>query len=177
LGVFCISHIHTFQHREDFAKVCFETLLQYSLLDQSEPLSNGNGGFDTPARILTNGVAETNGKDAKMTNKLAVTSLLHRFQEVLCNYIQDEKLHSPVPLPAHRVSEMSFVLKAVATLISSLKRGQGEVDQRTWAQVISLYPHLVQATATSAQPVAVSLQQALQQYKDLLQPPAKIQTN
>jgi len=163
--------------REDFAKVCFETLLQYSLLDQSEPLSNGNGGFDTPARILTNGVAETNGKDAKMTNKLAVTSLLHRFQEVLCNYIQDEKLHSPVPLPAHRVSEMSFVLKAVATLISSLKRGQGEVDQRTWAQVISLYPHLVQATATSAQPVAVSLQQALQQYKDLLQPPAKIQTN
>merc|ERR1712156_845591 len=29
--------------REDFAKVCFETLLQYSLLDQSDPvLTNGN---------------------------------------------------------------------------------------------------------------------------------------
>ena len=168
--------IYEMHFREDFAKVCFETLLQYSLLDQSEPLANGNGGFDTPTKILTNGV-ETNGKDAKMTNKLAVTSLLHRFQEVLCNYISDEKLHSPVPLPAHRVSEMSFVLKAVATLISSLKRGQGEVDQRTWAQVISLYPHLVQATVTAAQPVAVSLQQALHQYKDLLQPPAKILNN
>ena len=81
---------------------------------------------------------------------------------MLCNYIQDEKLHTPVPLPAHRVSEMSFVVKAVATFISYLKREQGEVDQRNWAQVISLYPHSVQATTTSAQPVAVSLQQALQ---------------
>jgi len=153
--------------REDFAKVCFETLLQYSLLDQSDPLANGNGG-----EILSNGV--DGGKDAKMTNKLAVTSLLHRFQEVLCNYIADEKLHNPVPLPAHRVSEMSFVLKAVATLISSLKRGQGEVDKMTWSLVISLYPHLVQATTTTAQPVAVSLQQALHQYKDLLQPPSTI---
>ena len=66
---------------------------------------------------------------------------------MLCNYIQDEKLHTHVPLPAHRVSEMSFVVK----------REQGKVDQRTWAQVISLYPHSVQATTTSAKPVAVSL--------------------
>ena len=48
-------------------------------LHQSEPLANGNGGFGTPAKILTNGV-DTNGKDAKMTNKLAVTSLLHSAQ-------------------------------------------------------------------------------------------------
>jgi len=157
--------------REDFAKVCFETLLQYSLLDQGDGIANGNGLSDG---VLSNGVEDANigVKDVKMTNKLAVTSLLHRFQEVLCNYIADEKLHNPVPLPAHRVSEMSFVLKAVATLISSLKRGQGEVDKRTWAQVISLYPHLVQATTTTAQPVANSLQQALHQYKDLLQPPS-----
>jgi len=111
-----------------------------------------------------------------MTNKLAVTSLLHRFKEVLTNYINDEALHSPVPLPAHRMSEMSFVLKAVATLISSLKRGTGDVDRRTWSQVISLYPHLVAATVTRAQPVAVSLQQALIQYQDLLQPPV-VSTN
>ena len=71
---------------------------------------------------------------------------------------------------------MSFVLKAVATLISSLKRGQGDVDHRTWDQVIALYPHLVKATSTSAQPVASSLQQALHQYKDLLQAPAVVKT-
>ena len=27
-----------------------------------------------------------------------------------CKYIQDEKFHTPVPLPAHRVAELSFVL-------------------------------------------------------------------
>jgi hypothetical protein len=140
--------------REDFAKTCFETLLQYSLLDQSEPgPTNGN------VELVTNGVANLELDDAKITNKLAVTSLLHRFKEVLTTYISDEALHGPVPLPSHRVSEMSFVLKALATLIASLKRGKAGVDRRTWGLVIGLYPELVRATATSAQPVASSLQQ------------------
>ena len=56
------SSTENINQNQDIAKVCFETLLQYSLLDQSEPLANGNGGYDTPARILTNGVVETNGK-------------------------------------------------------------------------------------------------------------------
>jgi hypothetical protein len=143
-------------------------LLQYSLLDEKtdveKPLSNSQ--MTLP---ISNGT-----EPAKMTNKLAVTSLLHRFKEVVTTYIADEALHCPVPLPAHRVSEMSFVLKAVATLISSLKRGTGEVDRRTWGQVIDLYPHLVAAAVTRAQPVAVSLQQALSQYQDLLQPPPPV---
>ena len=41
-----------------------------------------------------------------------------RFKEVVTRYIADEALQGAVPLPSHRVSEMSFVLKAVATLIS-----------------------------------------------------------
>ena len=44
---------------------------------------------------------------------------------MFCNYIQDEKVHTHVPLAALRVPEMSFVLKAVATFISSVKREQG----------------------------------------------------
>jgi hypothetical protein len=140
--------------REDFAKTCFETLLQYSLLDQAEPgVTNGN------VELVTNGVESLGLEDAKITNKLAVTSLLHRFKEVLTTYIADEALHGPVPLPSHRVSELSFVLKALATLIASLKRGSAGVDRRTWGLVIGLYPELVRATATSAQPVASSLQQ------------------
>jgi len=144
--------------REDFAKVCFETLLQYSLLDsEGESLSAAS----LPA-----------GEQAKgLTNKLAVTSLLHRFKEVVTTFISDEELHCPIPLPARRAQEMSFVLKAIATLISSLKRGTGQVDKRTWDQVIELYPHLVSATRTRAEQVAESLQQALNQYQDLLQPP------
>merc|ERR1719507_712248 len=154
--------------REDFAKICFETLLQYSLLDQSDPLlTNGN------IEHVTNGVAHlAMDKDAKITNKLAVTSLLHRFKEVVTSYIADEELHGSVPLPSHRVSEMSFVLKALATLISSLKRSSAGVDKRTWGLVIGLYPDLVRATVTNAEAVATSLQQALQQYTELLQPPA-----
>jgi len=158
--------------REDFAKICFETLLQYSLLDQSDPdpllLTNGN------IEHVTNGVGHlAMDKDAKITNKLAVTSLLHRFKEVVTSYIADEELHGSIPLPSHRVSEMSFVLKALATLISSLKRSSSSgVDKRTWGLVIGLYPDLVRATVTNAEAVATSLQQALQQYTELLQPPA-----
>ena len=157
--------------REDFAKICFETLLQYSLLDNKEhSLMNGNRELDQTARLLSE--VSLSSEDSQVTNKLAVTSLLHRFQEVLCKYIADEKLSAPVPLPAHRVAEMCFVLKALATLISSLSRGQGEVDSRTWGLVIGLYPHLVEATATQAAGVSSNLKQALHQYKDLLQAPS-----
>jgi len=46
--------------REDFAKNCFETLLEFSLLD-------------------TEAAAE---HDSTITNRLAITSLLQRFKEV-----------------------------------------------------------------------------------------------
>ena len=85
----------------------------------------------------------------------------------MTTYISDEALHGPVPLPSHRVSEMSFVLKALATLISSLKRGAGAVDPRTWGLVIGLYPDLVRATVTTAPAVAASLQQVTQRKREL----------
>lgn len=60
---------------------------------------------------------------------------------------------------------MLFVLKAVATLISSLKRAEfGEVDKRTWTLLISLLPYLVAATTMTAPSVASSLLQALHQF-------------
>ena len=99
------------------------------------------------------------------------------FQAVLCSYIQDEQLSAPVPLPSHRVAELSFVLKALTTLISSLKRGGGgggEVDSRTWAQVIGLYPHLVTATSIRTASVTSRLQEALHQYQGLLRPPTPV---
>ena len=40
--------------REDFAKICFETLLQYSLLDNKEHgLMNGNRDLDQTAKLLS----------------------------------------------------------------------------------------------------------------------------
>ena len=91
-------------------------------------------------------------------------TVLCRFQEVLvrfiagtgekqCNVMQcnvmsisDEALHGGVPLPAHRTQEISFVLKAVATLISSLKRGHTEVDNLTWTQVTTVLLYLLRCT-------------------------------
>ena len=116
--------------RENFAKICIETLLQYSLLEkngsQETQIMNGNGNVEEDeeqAREVMSGLSLTE-EDCKLTNKLAVTSLLHRFKDVLIKYIADEKLSSPVPLASHRVAELSFVLKSLTTLISSLKRGQ-----------------------------------------------------
>ena len=46
--------------REDFAKNCFETLLEFSLLD-----------------------TDASEQDSTITNRLAITSLLQRFKEVI----------------------------------------------------------------------------------------------
>lgn len=67
--------------REEFAKICFETLLQFSLI---------NG--DDEALVIGD---EKEG----VAGKLAVTALLHRFQEVLKKYIDDEKHSGKCPLP------------------------------------------------------------------------------
>lgn len=83
--------------REQFAKVCFETLLQFSLVDgisstsssppPPESLKKDNGGNDSTA-------------DAELiTGKLAVTALLHRFQEVVEKFCHDQNLTGKCPLP------------------------------------------------------------------------------
>lgn len=70
--------------REEFAKTCFETLLQFSLLDDH---SNNNH---------TN-VSTSDG--CGVAGRLAVTALLHRFQEVLKKFNDDERQSGKCPLP------------------------------------------------------------------------------
>ncbi|KAJ8683120.1 hypothetical protein QAD02_018912 [Eretmocerus hayati] len=151
--------------REEFAKTCFETLLQFSLLDG---LNNEieNSAIDRATERDGGGVA----------GRLAVTALLHRFQEVLKRYIEDERRSGKCPLPRYRLSEISFVLKAVATLVVSLKKAPpNKVERSVWEQLISLYPCLVDCTvATASSQVSRSLREALMQYHDLLKPPLNI---
>lgn len=71
--------------REEFAKTCFETLLQFSLLDG---LSNE---FENEKFL--------DRDQGGIAGRLAVTALLHRFQEVLKTYIEDEKRAGKCPLP------------------------------------------------------------------------------
>lgn len=69
--------------REIFAKTCFETLLQFSLLDGS---CNNNRNIPVSA----------GGKE--FAGRLAVTALLHRFQEVLKRFSDDERQSGKCPL-------------------------------------------------------------------------------
>lgn len=94
--------------REEFAKTCFETLLQFSLLE------------DNVSKEMT-GIQLTNSEGG-VAGQLAITALLHRFEEVLKKFNDDERQSGKCPLPRYRLSEISFVLKAVATLIISMKK-------------------------------------------------------
>lgn len=94
--------------REEFAKTCFETLLQFSLLDD-------NANKDGTSIQLTN-------SEGGVAGQLAITALLHRFEEVLKKFNDDERQSGKCPLPRYRLSEISFVLKAVATLVISMKK-------------------------------------------------------
>jgi hypothetical protein len=156
--------------REQFAKVCFETLLQFSLVEgissPSETTSvvpgNSISGDDTTA-------ADT----VLITGKLAVTALLHRFQEVVEKFCHDQNLTGKCPLPRYRMSEISFVLKAIATLIVSLKKTPDKVNNAVWDQLVRLYPCLVRCVpytqqCCSSPQVTDSLTEALLQYGDLL---------
>ena len=70
-----------FPLREEFAKSCFETLLQFSFV-------NGTPDMDRQAD-------QSDGKVAE----LALDVLLSRCSDVLVNYVEDEKLSGKCPLP------------------------------------------------------------------------------
>ncbi|CAC5389140.1 Protein MON2 homolog [Mytilus coruscus] len=132
--------------REEFAKTCFETLLQFSFISKSQ------------------------SEEGSIT-KVAVLSLLQRCQDVVKKYVEDERLSGKCPLPRPRLAEMASVLKAITTLISSLKKAPaGNVERGVWNQVIQLYPSLVDCTTSPSPSVCKALKDVLHEYKDLLQP-------
>ncbi|XP_032500997.1 protein MON2 homolog isoform X4 [Phocoena sinus] len=135
--------------REEFSKMCFETLLQFSF---SNKVTTPQEGY---------------------ISRMALSVLLKRSQDVLHRYIEDERLSGKCPLPRQQVTEIIFVLKAVSTLIDSLKKTQPEnVDGNIWAQVIALYPTLVECITCSSSEVCSALKEALVPFKDFMQPPA-----
>ncbi|KAJ8401396.1 hypothetical protein AAFF_G00386270 [Aldrovandia affinis] len=147
--------------REEFSKVCFETLLQFSFSNKASTPQEG------------------------YISRMALSVLLKRSQDVLRRYVEDERLSGRCPLPSgqrmkldchllrQQVTEIIFVLKAISTLMDSLKKTQPEnVDGNTWAQVIALYPTLVECITCSSSEVSLALKEALGPFKDFMQPPA-----
>lgn len=70
--------------REEFSKICFETLLKYSFINESSS-SNDNA-------VIT---------------RLALSSMLSRCKEILQKYAHDERLHGKCPLPRYGKSSLS----------------------------------------------------------------------
>ena len=95
----------------DFSKICFETLLDFSLLR--------NEACPTAAEAS----AEDALLESSLTNKLAITSLLQRFKEVLVDAIDGEKLNRNIPLQRQKTAEIVFVLRAIPTVISMKRQG------------------------------------------------------
>ncbi|XP_063370148.1 protein MON2 homolog [Cydia amplana] len=136
------------REREEFARACFETLLQFSMLED----------------VALSGVEDEQ-------DPLAIAALLDRFQEVISKYTRDED--NCEPLPRHQLSEISFVLKAVATLAESMQQApRNKVDPAAWQKLIGLYPSLVSlACGGRAAAARGALREALLQFGALLAKP------
>ncbi|KAJ2939439.1 hypothetical protein O0L34_g10871 [Tuta absoluta] len=144
-----IQNEQELREREEFARTCFETLLQFSMLEDIDSLT---------------GVEND-------TDPLAIAALLDRFQEVISRCTGDGD--NAEPLARHQLSEISFVLKAIATLTESMKKAPpGKVDATAWQKLIGLYPWLVRLAARAHTAGAgAALREALLQYCALLAAP------
>jgi len=86
--------------REEFVRACFSSLLEFVLRG--------------PASVAE--LVETvEGK------RVAVLALLERFQAILVAYKEYVGHNSHIPIARHRLAEMTFVLRAIASLIENLK--------------------------------------------------------
>lgn len=71
--------------RESFAKICFETLLQFSLVNEMKNSENNN-------------VLSIKSNNDCVAGRLAITALLHRFEEILKKFNDDERGSGKCPL-------------------------------------------------------------------------------
>lgn len=144
-----IQNEQELKEREEFARTCFETLLQFSMLEDVDSLTGVEDDADP----------------------LAIVALLDRFQEVISRYTQDED--NTEPLPRHQLSEISFVLKAIATLADSMKKAPpGKVEGVAWQKLIGLYPSLVVlASGGRCAGAGGAVREALLQFAALLAEP------
>ena len=79
--------------REDFAKICFETLLKFAL--NADNNDTKCLFYQTEPKTLL----FSDNDDSGITGRLAVTALLHRFHQVIVTFINDQKAFGKCPLP------------------------------------------------------------------------------
>lgn len=85
-----------FQLREDFAKICFETLLHFSLLNEAASVDSEHQNNKNNNDLNNIELAQDN-----FAGRLAVTALLYRFEEILKKFNDDEQSSGKFPLPRY----------------------------------------------------------------------------
>ncbi|CAB4067004.1 Protein MON2 homolog [Lepeophtheirus salmonis] len=140
---------NSFGFREDFAQQCFETLLEFSLLETDDTVDLGSMGT------------------ASSSSSVFICFCIPL--DVLSEATENDKLYQNMPLPRAKIAEITFVLKAIATVISSAKK-TNKVNKKTWKQILGLYPLLVQCTGCASTQINEAVKLALMEYNDLLKP-------
>lgn len=161
--------------REDFARCCYEGLLQLSHYTEISKYLNSKIDPKSVKNMVSIG-AKTNFNEEEIINKLSIEQLLRRFMEVIIKYNHDERLAGKCPLPRNRMAEITFVLRAITKLLRSIKRTRAtQASGKIWNQMLSLYPHLIDFATRNSPADQVkrdSLNETLLEFGSLLYPPA-----
>ncbi|VDP76728.1 unnamed protein product [Echinostoma caproni] len=156
-----LDRLRQFAFRENFARLCFSTLLCHAFSSNTGPGSESGSANPDPTKVSV------------VVSRCAVRSILQRCRLTLIQFYQAACLTGKCPLPRARLAEIAYVFKALTVMLTSLRSvcAQRDVDPSTWHHVIDLYPHIVDCVlVTGGSQMTVALHRLLRLYGDLLRP-------
>ncbi|CAH8842225.1 unnamed protein product [Trichobilharzia szidati] len=175
-----LDRLRQLSFREKFARLCFSKLLSHAF---SSPTNSRTSTTTTQIRLDNNSIDDNtnnykvnamNTSFSLMVSKTAVRSILQRCRLVLIKFYQASRLVGKCPLPRARLSEISYVFKALTVMLTSLQSVpiQQDVDDSIWSSVIELYPHIVDCVlvAGGSNQMALALHHLLRLYGEFLAP-------
>ncbi|CAH8518557.1 unnamed protein product [Schistosoma margrebowiei] len=175
-----LDRLRRLTFRENFARLCFGKLLSHAFSAPSDVRLSST--ISTPV-LLENGHVENNNgykispsstNFSLMVSKTAVRSILQRCRSVLLKFYQSSRLIGKCPLPRARLSEISYVFKALTVMLTSLQSLpiHHDVDDSIWSSIIELYPHIVDCILVTggSNQIALALHHLLRLYGEFLAP-------
>ncbi|TPP60183.1 Protein MON2 protein [Fasciola gigantica] len=163
-----LDRLRQFAFRENFARLCFSTLLCHAF--SCNPSVDADDGGSYTERSHSTATSTT---ISVSVTRCAVRSILQRCRLTLVQFYQAACLTGKCPLPRARLAEIAYVFKALTVMLTSLRSvcAQRDVDPSTWHHVIDLYPHIVDCVlVTGGSQMTVALHRLLRLYGDLLRP-------
>ncbi|CAH8498673.1 unnamed protein product [Heterobilharzia americana] len=174
-----LDRLRQLTFRENFARLCFAKLLSHAFSAPSDVKSPST--ISTTPSLLENGNVDNNNykinsintRYSLMVSKTAVRSILQRCRSILVKFYQASRLTGKCPLPRARLSEVSYVFKALTAMLTSLQSiTMQQDDDSIWSSVIELYPHIVDCVlvAGGSNQMALALHHLLRLYGEFLAP-------